>query len=198
MFARYAIALGIGAAVTFGLLFIMQLLIASGRGDYDADRERRNLDMVRVEREQVIERKQRKPEKPPEPQKPPETPTTSFESVNTSIAVSVTQPTFNNGLDIGGIGIGVSDGEYLPIVKVAPVYPARAAQRGIEGHVIVEFTVTRTGTTRDIRVVESTSSLFDRSAIEAAGKFKYKPRYIDGEPVEVPGVRNQITFVLEQ
>lgn len=197
MFARYAIALGVGAAVTFGLLFIMQLLIASGSGQLNTDRERRQLDMVRVEREQIIERKERKPEKPPEPQKPPETPTTSFDNVNTQLAVTVTQPTFNTGVNIGGIGVGVSDGEYLPIVKVAPVYPARAAQRGLEGHVIVEFTVTRTGATRDIRVVESTSSLFDRAAMEAAAKFKYKPRVIDGEPVEVPGVRNKITFVLE-
>ncbi|MBN1239057.1 MAG: energy transducer TonB, partial [Gammaproteobacteria bacterium] len=89
-------------------------------------------------------------------------------------------------------------GEYLPIVKVAPVYPARAASRGLEGYVIVEFTVTRTGTTKDISVVESTSSLFERAAVDAAGKFKYKPRVIDGEPVEVPGVRNKITFVLEK
>ena len=58
--------------------------------------------------------------------------------------------------------------------------------------------MTRTGTTRDITVVESTSTLFDRAAMDAAAKFKYKPRVIDGEVVEVPGVRNKITFVLEK
>ncbi|SVD91537.1 uncharacterized protein METZ01_LOCUS444391, partial [marine metagenome] len=93
---------------------------------------------------------------------------------------------------------GVSDGEYLPIVKVAPIYPARAASRGLEGYVILEFTVTRAGTVRDVFVVESTSSIFERAATTAAYKFKYKPRVIDGEPVEVPGVRNKITFVLEK
>ena len=42
----------------------------------------------------------------------------------------------------GGLALESGDGEYLPIVKVAPVYPRRALQRGIEGFVIVEFTVT--------------------------------------------------------
>ena len=92
------------------------------------------------------------------------------------------------------MGFGVTDGEYLPIVKVAPVYPSRALSRGLEGYVIVEFTVTRTGTVTDVVVVESTSTLFERAASEAALKFKYKPRVIDGEAVEVPGVRNKITF----
>jgi len=107
-------------------------------------------------------------------------------------------PSVNTSVNVGGLGFGVSDGEYLPIVKVAPVYPARAAQRGLEGYVIVEFTVTQTGATKDIVVVESTSSLFDRAAVDAAAKFKYKPRVIDGNPVEVAGVRNKITFVLEK
>jgi protein TonB len=199
MIARYGVAIGIGAAVTFGLLFIMQLLIASGRGGLNEDGNTRIVDFVRVERENIVETKKEKPEKPPEPEKQPEMPNNNnADNFNNALAVSMSSPTLSGGLDIGGVGFGVSDGEYLPIVKVAPVYPARAASRGLEGHVIVEFTVTRTGTTKDITVVESTSSLFDRAATEAAAKFKYKPRVIDGEAVEVPGVRNKITFVLEK
>jgi len=199
MIARYGLAIGVGAAITFGLLFVMQLLIASGGGALNEARQARMIDFVRVEREQVVERKQQKPEKPPEPQQQPQMPNTnSASNFDTSLAVSVTNPTLSSNVEIGGLGIGVADGEYLPIVKVAPVYPARAAARGLEGYVIVEFTVTRTGTTKDIQVVESSSSLFDRAAVEAAAKFKYKPRVINGEPVEVPGVRNRITFVLEQ
>ena len=199
MFARYGLAVGVAVAITFGLLFVMQLLIASGGGALSESRAARLVDFVRVEREQVVERRQNKPEKPPEPQQQPEMPqTTSSSNFDASLAVSVTTPQLSSNVEVGGLGIGVSDGEYLPIVKVAPVYPARAAARGLEGYVIVEFTVTRTGTTKDIRVVESSSSLFDRAAVEAAAKFKYKPRVINGEPVEVPGVRNRITFVLEK
>jgi protein TonB len=92
---------------------------------------------------------------------------------------------------------GLADGEYVPIVKVAPVYPALAASKGIEGYVVVEFTVTPTGTVRDVVVVESSSELFNEAAIEATHQFKYKPRVVSGRPVEVSGVRNKITFVLE-
>jgi protein TonB len=98
---------------------------------------------------------------------------------------------------IGGLGFGQSDGEYLPIVKVQPIYPQRAAARGTEGYVIVQYTVTTTGDTKDVEVIESTSSLFDRAAIESAMKYKYKPRVIDGTPVEVTGVTTKIIFELE-
>jgi len=198
MIARYAISIGLGASVTFGLLFLMQLLIATGRGALTDASTYRVTDFVRVERNEVVETKKDKPEKPPEPEQPPEMPTPNqADNFDNSMAVSMSAPVIDANLSVGGVGFGVSDGEYLPIVKVAPVYPSRALSRGLEGYVIVEFTVTRQGTVRDVAVVESTSSLFERAAMEAALKFKYKPRVIDGEPVEVPGVRNKITFEIQ-
>ena len=197
--ARYAISIGLGASVTFALLFVMQLLIATGRGAITEAKAFRIVDFVRVERQSIVETKKEKPEKPPEPEQAPDMPSPdTLDSFDSSMAVSMSSPVINASLNIGGVGFGVSDGEYLPIVKVAPIYPARAASRGLEGYVILEFTVTRAGTVRDVFVVESTSSIFERAATTAAYKFKYKPRVIDGEPVEVPGVRNKITFVLEK
>ncbi len=79
------------------------------------------------------------------------------------------------------------------------MYPRRALSRGIEGYVIVKFTVTRQGTTRDHVIVESKpKGIFDRAALQAATKFKYKPRVVDGQPIEVPGVLNKITFLIEE
>ena len=95
----------------------------------------------------------------------------------------------------GGLALETSDGEYLPIVKVAPVYPRRALSRGIEGYVIVEFTVTKQGTVKEPQVIKAEpESLFDRAAMDAALKFKYKPRVVNGEAVEVAGVQNKISF----
>ena len=63
---------------------------------------------------------------------------------------------------------------------------------------MLEFVVTAAGTVRDPVVIESDPpGVFDRAATNAALKFKYKPRVIDGEPVEVPGVRNLIRFELQ-
>jgi protein TonB len=199
MIARFTAAVAVGGAVTFGLLFIMQLLIATGE-EAVTDAERFRMDeFVRVERNEIIETKKQKPEKPPEPEVPPEMPEPqNSNQFDNSMAVSVTAPTTSVNLNVSGVGFGVSDGEYLPIVKVAPVYPSRALSRGLEGYVIVEFTVTQAGAVKDVFVVESTSSLFERAAVEAAYKFKYKPRVIDGIAVEVPGVRNKITFEITQ
>ena len=195
MIVRYLAAVSVGGAVTFGLLFMMQLLIATGESAV-TDSERIRLDeFVRVERNEVIETKKEKPEKPPEPEVPPDMPEPqNSNQFDSSMSVSVSAPTTQVNLSVTGVGFGVSDGEYLPIVKVAPVYPSRALSRGLEGYVIVEFTVTQTGAVKDVFVVESTSSLFERAAVQAAYKFKYKPRVIDGVAVEVPGVQNKITF----
>jgi protein TonB len=93
--------------------------------------------------------------------------------------------------------MNVAEGDYLPIVRVAPVYPARALSRGLEGYVDLEFTVTPAGTVADPVVIYSTSSLFERAAMQAVLKFKYKPRVKDGVPVAVPGVKTRISFQIE-
>jgi TonB family protein len=99
--------------------------------------------------------------------------------------------------------------EYLPIVKVQPVYPRRALSRGISGWAIVEFTVTSRGTVKKPSVVEncahvgasqecvdSPNGVFDSSAMRAAAKFKYEPKRRNGIPVETRGVRDKITYEL--
>ena len=113
--------------------------------------------------------------------------------------VNIPAPDVSTDIDVGGPGgMNVAEGDYLPIVRVAPVYPARALSRGVEGYVDMGFTVTTTGTVRDPVVLFSTSSLFDRAATRAVLKFKYKPRVVDGIPVDVPDVKTRITFKIEE
>ena len=74
MIKRFVTASSLGVAVTFGLLFIMQLLIATGEGAVTNTENFRLGDFVRVERNEIIETKKEKPEKPPEPEQQPELP----------------------------------------------------------------------------------------------------------------------------
>lgn len=100
--------------------------------------------------------------------------------------------------DINLTGLAVSDGEFLPIFKVQPHYPQRALKQGIEGHVVVEFTVTATGAVADVKVISAQPQhYFEKAAIAAAKKFKYRPRMVDSQAVAVTGVRNKITFVID-
>ena len=102
-------------------------------------------------------------------------------------------------ISISTSGMSTGDGEYLPIVKVAPIYPRRAQTRGITGYCIVEYTVTTSGAIRDPFAVDcQPSGVFDKASVKAATKFKYKPRVVDGEAIEVAGVQNKFTYELEQ
>ena len=90
------------------------------------------------------------------------------------------------------------DGSYVPIFQVPPQYPRRAAERGIEGCVVLRYVVTEVGSVRDPEVIQSIpQGIFDRAAIRAALRYKYKPLIRDGNAVEVEGVTQRITFVLE-
>jgi len=199
MISRYGLSIGIALAVTFGLLFIMQLLIASGRSDTQSRHSINWLDFVRIERTATPERKRDKPEKPPEPAEQPELPQSSAqEGAGAMLTVSITAPQLGDGLDASRFGMPFADGEYLPLSKVEPRYPARAQRDGIEGYAIVEYTVTTAGTTRDIRSIESSHSIFERSCIEAAERFRYRPRVVNGEAIEVPGVRNRCVYRLDK
>ena len=200
---RVLVALPAAIVVTFAVFFLMQLLIESGKSALTDEYEGRVVDFVRVDQDEQVEEKRRKPEKPPEPEKPPPQPETPQQQMNADVNQSMDigavgiNPEIN--VDAGDMGGGSGDGEYLPIVKVSPVYPQRALQRGIEGWVLVEFTVTTSGSTQGIKVVDAEpQNIFDRAAIEAAQKFKYKPRVIDGQAVEVSGVQNLIRFELER
>ena len=200
MLGRYVISIVIGSFVTISLLFVMQLLIVTGKQALTDPRERHKLEFVRVKRNENLNVEDIVPEKPPKPpETPPETPPQDMDNINPDApTINVAPPSVSANTDIGGPGgMNIAEGDYLPIVRVAPVYPARALSRGLEGFVDLSFTVTTTGTVKDPIVLQSTSSLFERAAIRAVLKFKYKPRVVDGVPVEVPGVKTRISFMLE-
>jgi len=197
---RYIISIVVGSIVTISLLFIMQLLIVTGKQALTDPRERHKLEFVRVKRNENLNVEDVVPEKPPKPpETPPETPPQDLDNINPDAPkINIAPPQVQAAGEIGGPGgMNIAEGDYLPIVRVAPVYPARALSRGLEGFVDLEFTVTTAGTVKDPLVLQSTSKLFERAAIQAVLKFKYKPRVVDGVPVEVPGVKTRISFMLE-
>jgi len=201
MIGRYIFSIIVGSVITLSLIFVMHLLIEYAEDAVTKERTKHQLDFVRVRRNETLNTEDFTPEKPPKPpETPPEVPPQDTDSVDPNApTVNIPAPEVSNTVDIGGPGgMNIAEGDYLPIVRVAPVYPARALSRGIEGYVDLSFTVTTSGTVRDPVVMFSTSSLFDRAAIRAVLKFKYKPRVVDGVPVDVPNVKTRITFQIEE
>ncbi len=201
MLGRYVFAIVSGTLVTLSLLFIMHLLIEFGESALSTPRDRHTLEFVRIKRNENLNTEDITPEKPPKPPEvPPDIPPQDMDNIDPNApTINIAPPTVAANVDIGGPGaMNIAEGDYLPIVRVAPVYPARALSRGVEGYVDMSFTVTSTGTVKDPIIMFSTSSLFDRAATRAVLKFKYKPRVVDGQPVEVSGVKTRITFKIEE
>lgn len=213
MVIRLGFSVVVGVVVTLALFYLMQALIQGADSAFTEDKIGNLVDFVRIKQDPEVQTMDRKLEQPPPPGEPPPDVPPQQLSVNVDKAgYSLSDPAATVNVDVKGGGFGISDGEYLPIVKVQPQYPRRALSRGMSGWVIVEFTVTELGTVANPMVVEncgwiknarnpgecfdSPNSVFDTAATKAAIKFKYKPKVIDGNPVATAGVQNKITFEL--
>lgn len=215
MAIRLGLSVVVGAFTTTVLFYIMQTLIATSASALTESAGGRIVEFVRVREEQEVETKKRQKPKPPPPDEPPpDVPETQFDTSVDNTGFSMHDVNVNVDVDVQGGGFGISDGEYLPIVKVQPVYPRRALSRGMEGWVVVEFTVNDVGAVEAPTViancaqvanprakrdcVDRPSSIFDQAAIKAALKFKYKPKVVNGVPQSTAGVQNKISFELEE
>lgn len=197
-FLRAIVGAMLAVPVAFGLFFLMQSLIDK---DYEQDdvKGRKIADIVVPEREIEVNTKVVKPDEPEDPEEPPPDLQPLELDFDTDMDVANIAPNAGVQVQISSSGMSSGDGEYLPIVKVAPIYPRRAQTRGITGYCIVEYTVTKSGSIRDPMPVDcSPSGVFERASVKAAEKFKYKPRVVDGEAIEVAGVQNKFTYELEQ
>jgi protein TonB len=197
-FLRSIVGAALAIPVAFGLFFLMQSLIDK---DYEQEdtKSRKIADIVVPEREIEINTKVVKPDEPEDPEEPPPDLQPLELDFDTDMDVANIAPNAGVQVQISSSGMSSGDGEYLPIVKVAPIYPRRAQTRGITGYCIVEYTVTKSGSIRDAKPVDcSPSGVFESASVKAAEKFKYKPRVVDGDAIEVAGVQNKFTYELEQ
>ena len=212
-FLKFPVVLLSGVLVTIFLLYLMQYLIDSGEKAISENNNLRIVDFVRTKEEPEVQTKKRKAKPPPKPDEPPPEIRQSMEVANIDEAWSSKYVAPLADIEMGGHTSFVSDGEYLPILKVQPVYPRYALQRGLFGWVLVEFTVDDLGRVIDPIVVDNCveefkfkvtecvdqpGHIFDRPALAAASKFKYKPKVVDGVPIETTGVRHLITFILDE
>ena len=90
-----------------------------------------------------------------------------------------------------------SDGDVIPIVRINPQYPREALMTGTEGFVEIEFTIMEDGTVANAEVIRSEPRrIFNRAALRAIYRWKFKPRIIDGVAVQ-RRARQTIAFNME-
>lgn len=90
------------------------------------------------------------------------------------------------------------DGDLRSLIKVMPQYPRQAWMNKLEGEVLVEFSVNQQGIVQNIKVIRSTSPVFDLPTIDAVSRFRYQPAAENGSPTVTTGVRERFHFRLLQ
>jgi len=193
---RLPLAALVSATVTFGLFLLMYGLISAG---YERRSEWEAISRIHFGRvdlsDDLVERSRRRPPPPPPPSDPPPRPKLQASRFPQPVQdLSLPQvpeldvpQVFGDGLFPGSFRPSPrqAEGDVIPVVIIRPLYPREAVLAGIEGWVRLEFTITETGAVRDPRVVDAQPPrTFNREAIRALLKWKFKPRVVDGVAVE--------------
>lgn len=84
----------------------------------------------------------------------------------------------------------------VPVRTVAPEYPSELRRDGVSGLVMVKCTIDEQGNVIDPQVEKSSNAAFEKPAVEALKKWKFKPAKQDGAPVAIK-VSIPIKFVFE-
>jgi len=193
---RVLIAAMVALGVTFGLFQFMHKLISSGGGEYSKLDAIAGIHFGPVEiPDEIMTRSRRKPQKPPPPKDPPPHPKMQISKIERQVQnmPRMAMPNLDLPL-VGGEGMFIgnfqqvdrsAEGDIIPVVVIRPMYPREAAVSGIQGWVRVEFTITEVGTVKDPRVIDAKPPrVFNREAIRAILKWKFKPRVVEGVAVE--------------
>jgi protein TonB len=80
------------------------------------------------------------------------------------------------------VSAGVTEG--LLIHKVQPNYPPLARSARIQGQVVLQAVIGKDGTIQNLHAV-SGHPMLTPAAIDAVKQWRYKPYFLNGEPVEV-------------
>lgn len=193
----------IGLILTAVLLLLMSKLI---RSDHQAPERQASLP---VEVTPLPPEKEPTTKRPAEPQPPavapsagdalplkpsivdtPEVPTVDFEPFDASIATPS-----------GAFGAPelLDNRSALPLFQAQPNYPINAASQGIEGWVLLQYDVDTSGTLSNINVLDAQPRrTFDKEAVAALKKWKFRPAMDNGQPISVKGQTVKIEFNLEQ
>ena len=94
---------------------------------------------------------------------------------------------------------GMTDGDAMPIARVEPLYPPDAARRGIEGWVTMRFDIDTSGAVVNVEVLDSKPArTFDQAAKKALKRWRYKAKFVGGEPVVQHDLSVRLDFALER
>lgn len=198
--ARLINIIFLASIVSFGLFAFMAALVKDNGGFTQDPVPYIPVEFTEQPKDSKVQEKQ-KLDPPPQPKPIPQPPqqVTAVDPTEADVKISVPGPEIdlvNEGPTILGPNTG---GDARPIVRVSPKYPIVAARDGITGWVQLAFSIDEAGGVTDIEVIDSSPKrTFDKAAIKALKRWKYKPKMVDGKPLKQTGLTVQLDFKMDQ
>ena len=197
MILRYSIGFAFGIAFMLLLFWVMWSLV-SVPVDVAEMRQATRVEFTRMRQDTEAQKKQQDKPQPDKPPPVPEVPQMNFAKGSVENTVAQLTPTVDASSAMSKMKMTAgSDRDIVPLVRINPDYPPRALSRGIQGWVIVQFTISATGTVKDQKVVDSSNKIFDEAALKAIARWRYNPKVEEGVAVERKGVQTKLVFQLE-
>ncbi len=192
MMKRLLLAFLLGTAFSTAMFWVLWSLVGQPIGtDETITAHRIEFSRMRQDTE-AANKRDKKPERTPPPQVQVPRIMPTMASVDPSLEK------FSVTIDMAMKISPGADTDVIPLVRIPPDYPRRAAQRGIEGWVLVQFTITPTGSVTDAKVVDADpKGMFEEAAIRSILRWRYNPKIEDGQPVERVGVRQVVRFMMD-
>ncbi len=188
----------IAASITVALFLLMGYLITPTGEVPQEEAETSQVVITRTKREESSDTKPRPKPKKPEQEitpPPPSIPRPKPQAASNNNALVVEIP--NIGTDTA-LSNTSGDRRATPIVRIPPQYPQSALSKGTQGWVLLEFTITHTGTVENIQVVDAEPArIFNRAAIRAIKRWKYQPKIANGKAVPQQNMREIFRFEIQ-
>lgn len=187
------------AGITVVLFLIMsQLIIPQSQVPQTVDKDV-SIQITRTKRKEHTQERTRLTPEPPEQHKTPPPPALAPPRPSMNNQAVVVEPTIPLTNDNGKGLLLSTDRRATPLVRFPPEYPPRPAEKGQEGWVLVEFTITHTGEVEDLVVVDAEpKKVFNRSVLRALKRWKYQPKIVNGKAVPQYNMREIIRFELDK
>jgi protein TonB len=177
--------------VTGSLFAVMSGMVSSDGAQNNNQGEQTVIDFIRLKQDSDSRVKEREKKEPPKPKKPPMPPEQTAQQNTPMKQIAMRMPNITPDLSLANksllgdaqIGMGFGDGDVIPLVRMPAQYPSKAKRRNIEGFVKARLDVNALGTVDSVEIIDAKPrGVFERSAIRALYKYKFKPQIIDGKP----------------
>jgi len=182
--------------ITLALLYLMFLLIKSDEPGLSYATPTKFPPFVNTQEETELRPIIPKPPAPPIIMQTPDLPTQQNIPDSNQILIPIGAEYIPE--QTSGPGLRLDNNQLILAIGYPPRYPSRAIAKGIEGYAVVGFSVDAAGAVFDAFIIESEpKGIFDKSALSAISKFKYKPRVHNGKGISTDGQRYMFSYKLD-